>query len=107
MATMTIKEALLNINNRLKKLEEALTSITGVRGSIEIKDKEIENIKQELGKKDQEIIDLKVVKAKVETANEKPSLTVGSVDSTSDDSLVEIRRKVDNKAFGHNSLGAK
>lgn len=63
---------------------------------------EIEKMKEELGKKNQEIADLKITKA-AETTKEgsKPSLTVGSTDSSSEDDLKEKRDKINLKAFGH------
>jgi hypothetical protein len=67
------------------------------------KDKELEKTKQELGIKDQEIAELKIIKAKAETTKEKPSLTVGSVDSADVDLYKTIRDKVDERAFGHKS----
>ena len=79
------------------ELEKQLQELKDKNVELE---KKLEEEKQELGKKDQEIADLKVIKAKAETTKEKPSLTVGSVDNADEDRYKEIRNKVDERAFG-------
>jgi hypothetical protein len=65
------------------------------------KDTEITNLKTELDSKNQEIANLKVEKAKAEEKPEglQPELSVGSI-QPSEDRYTEIRKEVNDKAFG-------
>jgi hypothetical protein len=75
-----------------QKVQEAKVELQKV---IEEKDKEISNLKQELGQKDQEIADLK--NPKVEEKKEK-EMTVGAV--VSKDNYRRIQDEVNEKGFG-------
>ncbi|MFA7290234.1 MAG: hypothetical protein WC055_15265 [Melioribacteraceae bacterium] len=77
---------------------------TELNQSIELKDKEIVNLKTELDVKNQEIATLKIETAKInetiETASAK-GLEVGDVVQDSQDKVLERQKKVNRKAFGH------
>ena len=67
------------------------------KATIETKDIEIKTLKEELGKKDQEIAELKVIKKEREDSTQT-DLDVGQVRSP--DAYKAIRQSIDEKAFG-------
>jgi len=77
------------------KVEEAKVEAQKL---IEAKDKEIAEMKLELGKKDQEIAELKVVHAELDKSK-ATDMTVGEVTEKGTDKYRTIRENVDNHAF--------
>ena len=69
----------------------------------EIKDKEIATKQQELEKVSQELASIKVEKAKVVEA--QPDLEVGSAATKGMDAVIERRKKINMKAYGHDNQG--
>ena len=74
---------------------------------VELKDKETEltNLKTELAAKAQEIAELS--KPKVEEAEKEvqPDLTIGNAETKSTDRLVEARKEINKRAYGHDNKG--
>ena len=88
------KEAMKQAWEEYKKSQEK---------ALEEKDNEIIKTQEELGKKNQEIEAIKIEKAAQTKKDEQPSLTVGSTEPTYDE-LLEIKKKINKNAFGHDKL---
>ena len=82
----------------VEKVKELETEIEKIKAEMIVKDTEITTMKEELGKKDQEIADLTIVKAEAEAKKIKaPEMTVGSVETTDNSFALEQRKKIDAK----------
>ena len=69
------------------------------------KEIEITNLKKELDSKNQEIAELKTPKVEIAKVEEEPELTVGNTETKTSQKYVEVRKKLNKKAYGHESKG--
>ena len=88
------------------QLEE---KVNAAKAEVEVKlaEKEIEvtNLKKELDSKNQEIAEFKTPKVEIAKVEEQPELTVGNTETKTSQKYVEVRKKLNKKAYGHESKG--
>ena len=90
-------------------VKEEIVEVKFTQAEVEAKlaEKEIEitNLKKELDSKNQEIAELKAPKVEIAKVEEEPELTVGNTETKTSQKYVEVRKKLNKKAYGHESKG--
>ena len=90
-------------------VKEEIVEVKFTQAEVDAKlaEKEIEitNLKKELDSKNQEIAELKAPKVEIAKVEEEPELTVGNTETKTSQKYVEVRKKLNKKAYGHESKG--
>ena len=97
------------VETKPEVVKEEIVEVKFTQAEVDAKlaEKEIEitNLKKELDSKNQEIAELKAPKVEIAKVEEEPELTVGNTETKTSQKYVEVRKKLNKKAYGHESKG--